>query len=130
MLAQNDQFDGALLQPIEHLQGPFLPEGDLQRPHDLVVVVADGLELPVEVRQSDVVVERRFVDLHDLDFALEQYGFDKLRVTIQSRLLEHLPEAEVLVAGKFDAVAVHGRVLFGLATARIASVFLRFHPIS
>lgn len=128
MLAQDDQLDGALLQPIEHLQSPLLAEVRLQRPHDLVVVIADGLELPIELCQPDVVVERRFVYFHDLDFALEKHGLDKLRITIQPQLLEHLSEPEVLVAGKFYTVAMYGRVLFGLAATRIVSIFLWFHP--
>lgn len=129
MLAQHNQFDGALLQPIEHLQSPLLPEVRLQRPHDLVVVIADALELPVELCQPDVIIERRFIDFHDLDFALEKHGLDKLRVTIQPRILEHLSEAEVLVAVKFYTVAMYGRVLLRLAAARIVSAFLRFHRI-
>ena len=92
MLAQYDQFDGALFQSIEHLQGALLAEVHLQRPHDLVVIITDSLKLPVELCQSDVIIERRFVDFYDLDFAFEKYGLDEFRVAIQSRSLESSAE--------------------------------------
>ena len=129
MLAQYDQFDGALFQSVEHLQSPFLPEICLQRPHDLVVIVADGLELPVKLCQPDVVVERCFVDFHDLDFALEKYSLDKLRVAIQFRFLEFLSKQSVFVIIEIYHVAMLYRIGLRLAAAHIARIFLRFHRV-
>lgn len=43
------------------------PEIVLQSPDNLIVVVSDGLKLPVEFGQFDVVVHCRLVDFHNFN---------------------------------------------------------------
>lgn len=76
-LAQHHQVYGRLFQIPEQGICPFLPEIGLDSLYCLVVIVADALELVVEIGQADVVVHRRLVDFHDLDFVSEKHGLDK-----------------------------------------------------
>ena len=56
-LAQHHQIYGRLFQIAEQGVCPFLPEVVLDYLYRLVVVVADGLELMVEIGKTDIVVQ-------------------------------------------------------------------------
>ena len=82
------QIYGRLFQIAEQGVCPFLPEIVLDCLDRLVVVVADGLELVVEIGKADIVVHRRLVDSDHLDFLSENHCLDEFGAFPQSRFLK------------------------------------------
>ncbi len=55
----------------------FSPKLALDSLYRLVVIVADSLELVVEIGQADVVIHRCLIDFYHLDFTSEKHRLDK-----------------------------------------------------
>lgn len=71
LFAQHYQLQRGFLQFGDKGKCPLVSEIGFHSSHRLVVVVADGLELMVEICQTDIVVYRRLVEFYHLYFTLE-----------------------------------------------------------
>ena len=65
LLAYKHQFEAALFKTVKQRTDALLVKILFHGLHRLIVIVADGLELPVKVGQADVVVKCNFVRLDD-----------------------------------------------------------------
>lgn len=71
LFAQHYQLQCGFLQFGDKGECSFVPEVGFLSSHRLVVVVADGLELMIEIRQAYVIIHRRLVEFYHLYFTLE-----------------------------------------------------------
>lgn len=97
--------------------------------HSLVVVVADGLELVIEICKSDVVVHRNLVDSDDLHFTSENHRLDESCPLFHPGFFKQQLEISVLFRSQFDTVAEYCRVglRFSARASSCSSFTVFFH---
>ena len=82
----------------------------------MIVVVSDGLKLPVEFGQFDVVVHCRLVDFHNFDATSKNGFLDESRFFFHAGFRECRFKAYVFFICQLDAVTMYGRICFGLSS--------------
>ena len=71
LLAQHYQLQCGFLQFGDKGKCPLITEVGFYGSHRLIVVVADGLELMIEIREAYVVIHSRLIEFYHLYFTLE-----------------------------------------------------------
>ena len=119
----------AFFQIAEQGERPFLAEIGLDCLNSLVVVVANGLELVIEICKSDIVVHRSLVDSDDLHFTSENHRLDESCPLFHPGFFKQQLEISVLFRSQFDTVAEYCRVGLRFSARALLVLLLLFSSI-